>query len=123
MRTLILASSTLHFQALEELTSLLDFLYILKLLAPLNRWNLLRKQSHLFRKTIIPFFLIQNEQYGQVRVFVCKYQTKTKISFNGGAVSLKDDYYQTSNFGSESIQDITVFGGQTLNLAFEKKQS
>ena len=90
----------------------------LEIAGALNRWNYYESRATFFENNN-SLFLIQNEQYGQVG-FSFAISNKTKISFNGGAVSLKDDYYQTSNFGSESIQDITVFGGQTLNLAFEK---
>lgn len=90
----------------------------LEITGVLNRWNYYESRATFFENNN-SLFLIQNEQYGQVG-FSFALSNKTKVSLTGGAISLKDDYYQTANFGSESIQDITVFGGQTLNIAFEK---
>lgn len=95
-----------------------QFPIYLEIAGALNRWNYYQSRATFFENNN-SLFLIQNEQYGRVDVAFA-FSNKTKFTLGGGAVSLRDDYYQTPDFGEESITDKTTFGGPTLRAAFEK---
>lgn len=84
----------------------------------LSRWNYFESRANFFENNN-SLFLIQNEQFFRGDLALAL-SNKSKLSFGGGAVSLKDDYFQTPDFGGDDLKDITVFRGTTFSGAFEK---
>jgi len=84
----------------------------------INRWNYFRSRATFFEQNN-SLFLIQNEQYAYLNgAFALS--NKTKFTLGGGFLSLRDDYYQTSQFGQDDIADKTTFVGSTAYAQFEK---
>jgi NTE family protein len=84
----------------------------------INRWNYFRSRATFFEANN-SLFLIQNEQYAYLNGSFAL-SNKTKFTVGGGFLSLRDDYYQTSQFGQDDIADKTTFVGNTLYAIFEK---
>jgi NTE family protein len=84
----------------------------------LSRWNYFESRANFFEDNN-SLFLIQNGQFFRGDLALAL-SNKTKLTLGGGALSLKDDYFQTPNFGEDSQKDITVFRGTTFSAAFEK---
>lgn len=84
----------------------------------INRWNYYRSRATFFEENN-SLFLIQNEQYAFLNSSFAL-STKTKFTIGGGFISLRDDYYQTNQFGQDDIADKTTFGGTTGYFQFEK---
>lgn len=84
----------------------------------INRWNYFRSRATFFEANN-SLFLIQNEQYAYLNGSFAL-SNKTKFTVGGGFLSLRDDYYQTSQFGQDDIADKTTFTGNTLYGIFEK---
>ena len=84
----------------------------------LSRWNYFESRANFFEDNN-SLFLIQNEQFFRGDLALAL-SNKTKLTLGGGAISLKDDYFQTPYFGEDSQKDITVFRGTTFSTSFEK---
>lgn len=92
-------------------------LYIEPMLT-INRWNYFKSRATFFEDNN-SLFLIQNEQFAQIRgVFAVS--NKTKCTLGGGVISLGDDYYQIRSFGQDDITDKTILLGSTAFAQFEK---
>ncbi|GAB5539739.1 MAG: patatin-like phospholipase family protein [Salibacteraceae bacterium] len=83
----------------------------------LNRWNYFDSRAG-FLEENNSLYLIQNERFTK-GAFAFALSNKTKITLGGAAISLRDDYYQTPDFGESSILDNTYFLGSTYNATFE----
>lgn len=84
----------------------------------INRWNYFKSRATFFEDNN-SLFLIQNERYGKMNASFAL-SNKTKITLGGGFISLRDDYYQSREFGQDDITDNTLLSGYTSSLRFEK---
>jgi len=84
----------------------------------LNRWNYYASRASFFENNN-SLFLIQNEQFVNGGLAFA-FSNKTKFTVVAGALSFRDQYYQTPDFGEDSKTDNTVFSGSTIKGAFEK---
>jgi NTE family protein len=84
----------------------------------INRWNYFNSRATFFEDNNT-LFLIQNEQYAVMNTTFAL-SNKIKSSIGGGVISLRDDYYQTPNFGQDDITDKTLFFGTTVSASIEK---
>lgn len=86
--------------------------------AVINRWNYFRSRATFFEDNN-SLFLIQNERFAKLKASFA-ISNKSRVTMSGGLISLKDDYYQTREFGQDDINDNTLLVGSTGGLQFEK---
>ncbi len=84
----------------------------------INRWNYFRSRATFFEDNN-SLFLIQNERFGKINTSFAL-SNKTRFTLGAGIISLKDDYYQSRDFGQDDVTDNTLLAGSTASLRFEK---
>ncbi|GAB4379301.1 MAG: patatin-like phospholipase family protein [Salibacteraceae bacterium] len=84
----------------------------------INRWNYYKSRANFFEENN-SLFLIQNEQYVQIKGAMAV-ANKGLLSVSGGLISIRDSYYQTPNFGQDDIADNTLFFGPSTKICLER---
>lgn len=84
----------------------------------LNRWNYFKSRATFFEENN-SLFLIQNERYGYLNTAI-SVTNKSRLVIGGGVASLKDDYYQTREFGQDDITDRTNMDIGTAYIKFDR---
>ena len=90
-------------------------------LEPIATWNRFDyyKSSSAFLEDVKPAFLVQNDRFlGLNAGFPAR--NKGKVFVSGGAFDLTNRYYQTRDFSTEDVEDVTRFSGWTTSLHFER---
>jgi len=90
-------------------------------LEPVATWNRYDyyKSSSYFLEDVKPSFLVQSDRSVALNAGIPA-RNKGKVYFSGGAFELKNSYYQTRDFSTKDIEDVTRFSGWTTALHFDR---
>jgi NTE family protein len=88
---------------------------------PITTWNRYDyyKSSSSFLEDVKPAFLVQNDRLLALNVGIPA-RNKGKVYVSGGAFDLTNRYYQTRDFSTEDVEDVTIFDGWTASLHFDR---
>src|SRR5688572_19767144 len=94
------------------------FRYYIEPVAIVNRFDYFKSSSS-FLEDVKPPYLIQSDRFYGLNMGVPA-RNKGKVVFSAGSISMINRYYQTRDFSSEDLSDITKFNGWVGSLSFER---